>query len=51
MVRVGQGSENDPFGDLRAVNTRGSSERDGGGGIDWGLCDVVRAGGEEVDQF
>lgn len=48
---VGQGSEDDPFGDLGAVDTRGCSEWDGGGGVDWGVGDVVRAGREEVDQF
>ncbi len=48
-MRVGKGSEDDPFGDLGAVDTRGGSECDGGGGIDWGVGDVVRAGGEEVN--
>jgi len=50
-VGVGQGSEDDPFGDLGAVDARGCGEWDGGGGVDWGVGDVIRAGGEEMDQF
>jgi len=47
-MRVGQGSENDPFSDLRTVNTGGCGEWDGGGGIDWGVGDMIRAGGNKV---
>lgn len=51
VVGVGEGGEDDPFCDLGAVNTGGGGQGDGGGGVDWGVGDVVGAGGEEVDEL
>lgn len=48
---MGKGGEDDPFGDLRAVDAGRCSEWNGGGGVDRGVGDVVRAGGKEMDQF
>lgn len=50
VVGVGEGGEDDPFGDLGAVDAGGGGEGDGGGGVDGGVGDVVGAGGEEVDE-
>ncbi len=49
VVGVGEGGEDDPFCDLRAVDARGGGEGDTGGGVDWVVGDVVCAGGDEVD--
>lgn len=51
VVGVGEGGEDDPFGDLGAVDAGGGGEGDGSGGVDGGGGDVIRASGEEVDQF
>ena len=53
MVGVGgdERGEEDPFGDLGAVDAGGGGERDGGLFVDGGRLDVVRTGGEEVDEL
>lgn len=50
VVGVGEGGEDDPFGDLGAVDAGGGGQGDGGVCVDGGVGDVVRAGGEEVDE-
>ena len=50
-VRGDEGGQEDPFGDLGAVNAGGGGEGDGGFLVDRGRLDMVRAGGEEVDEL
>ena len=50
-VGVGEGGQDDPLGDLGAVDAGRGGQRDGGLGVDGGVGDVVRAGGEEVDEL
>ena len=53
VVGVGgnEGGEEDPFGDLGAVDAGGGGEGDGGVLVDRCGLDMVRAGGEEVDEL
>ena len=50
-VGVGERGQDDPFGDLGAVDAGRGGQRDGGVCVDGGVCDVVCAGGEEVDEL
>ena len=50
-VRVGERGQDDPFGDLGAVDARRGGQCDGGVFVDGGVCDVVCAGGDEVDEL
>ena len=48
MMRMGQRSQDDPFGNLRTVDARRGCERDGGACVDWRLCNVICASREKV---
>ena len=50
-VGVGEHGQDDPFGDLGAVDARGCSQGDRGVFVDGRVGDVVGAGGEEVDEL
>lgn len=50
-MRIAQDIPDDPLGDLRAMQTRGRGQRDGGVSVDGGLADVVYAGADEVDEL
>lgn len=51
VMRMGQRGQDDPFGDLRAVDAGRGGQWDRGFCVDWRVGDVVRAGGEEVDEL
>ena len=51
VMRVGEGGQDDPFGDLRAVDARRGGQWDGGLGVEWRFGNVIRAGGEDVDEL
>lgn len=50
VVGVGEGGEDDPFGDLGAVDAGGGGEGDVGVGVDGGLVHVVCPCRDEVDE-
>ena len=49
LVALHQRKQNDPFGDLRAVNSRRRRQRDLGIGVDGVVGDVVGPSAEELD--
>lgn len=51
VVGVGERGQDDPFGDLGAVDARRGGQWDRGVCVDWRFGNVVRAGGEEVDEL
>lgn len=51
LVRLHEGGEEDPFGDLGAVDAGRGREGDRGRFVDGRVLEVVRAGGEDVDEI
>lgn len=50
-MRMGQRGQDNPFRNLRAVDTRGGCEGDGGACVDWRICDVICASREKVYEL
>ena len=50
-MRVGQRGQDDPFRNLRTMDTGGGSQRDRGVCVDWGIGDVISPSGEKMDEL